>query len=161
MNQTKSIKSNWCPAPGVRASAVSPGDGSLIQTLRLGTLGPGSPETFLTTHGSAHQSQPCCWVVGFYNLLEVRWDCAAASDSHPSQRCRFGFSSPCWPTVQDSEGCLFPEEQPWAQSRQSWDSGSYLPFSSVNVTGLMFRVKIYLRFMPDTFEQLLLLRIIL
>lgn len=112
MNQTKSIKSNWCPAPGVRASAVSPGDGSLIQTLRLGTLGPGSPETFLTTHGSAHQSQPCCWVVGFYNLLEVRWDCAAASDSHPSQRCRFGFSSPCWPTVQDSEGCLFLRNSP-------------------------------------------------
>lgn len=146
-SRLKSIKSNRCPVPGVRASPRSPGDGSLIQTLRLGTLGPGSPETFLTTHGSAHQPQQAASL-------------AAESQDFTISQCDETEQLLQTPTQARNPGSAFParaglelriwmavlENQSWARG-QSEDSR---PNKLISPTGLMFRVKINLRFTPDT-----------
>lgn len=70
-----------------------PGDGSLIQTLWPGTLGPGSPETFLTTHGSNPQPHEAASLptAESQNLTISKLDAtqrAAHPDSHLEQKCR-------------------------------------------------------------------------
>lgn len=71
-----------------------PGDGSLIQTLWPGTLGPGSPETFLTTHGSNPQPHEAASLptAESQNLtiskLDATQRAAAHPDSHLEQKSR-------------------------------------------------------------------------
>lgn len=99
---------------GASAPLALPGDGSLIQTLWPGTLGPGSPETFLTTHGSNPQPHEAASLptAESQNLtiskLDATQRAAAHPDSHLEQKSRLSLHTEEMDLLRMTLGLAFP-----------------------------------------------------